>query len=694
MYLSKLQLQNWRSYADVTFNFKEPTEKRSVVLIGAMNGHGKTSFLIALYLGLFGRFGLRHCEGFSNFASESDTKTYREAVTNFRRNSAKSDSPTVIDVTLSPSWRDSNDEEEVRVVRRWFFTGKKEPKQGSAFEEVDVYVGGRLQKTSNLDKDPIIVAQERVERNLFEAHVAPAFFFDGEQAQKLIESQGEQGLKKAVEVMFGTKVVSELAETMNQYLGQRHQNSGGKKKTSQKQQELDDKIKERAVLNEQIAKKQSDLQKLETDQDEKERQRSQLQEDLARMGGLGNTNAIKIQEAHLRAEKEQLDAGKTLNEAVKELGLALAVVRLAPTIQNRLKAEELREDWESLKRGTIDNREKVLSVALPEPDPLLGNLSQEVRTKVRDRFAVALERIYNPPPAGCADEYLVGHVKGESRARVLVQLSQAQSSGSQGIKSASKRLRDAREALDDTKANMERLQNLPEATKDIRDKLDTLNSRIQDSIHHIGGAENEVKSIKSKLHELNKRIGEIQEELARLGPEQLRVAVAERVCRAVEALQERLKPTTTSRLEASVTKHFVSIADRRFRNASISLKAGEPPQIQFEDGRPPMLLETNSGFERRAFGVAFSLALAEITRRRLPLVIDTPLGNADSEHRPRVLKALADIDLDQIIILTHDEEVTEELAENIRGQISQKFLVEYEQAEHLSIVHPDRYFPC
>lgn len=105
-----------------------------------------------------------------------------------------------------------------------------------------------------------------------------------------------------------------------------------------------------------------------------------------------------------------------------------------------------------------------------------------------------------------------------------------------------------------------------------------------------------------------------------------------------------------------------------------------------------MLLEVNSGFERRAFGIAFTLALAEITRRRLPLVIDTPLGNADSEYRPRTLKALAEFDLDQIIILTHDKEVTPDLVEHIKGQISQKFLVEYQDAEQLSVVHPDRYF--
>ena len=171
MYLSRLHLHNWRSYADGVFEFNEPTSKKSVVLVGAMNGHGKTSFLVSLYLGLFGRFGLRYCEGF-NLADESDISSYRLAIKKYRRNSAIPEEPTIIDVTLTPTIADSN-EEEVRVVRRWFFSGKNEPKFGEGFEEVDVYVGGRLQKRGELEKDPLVQAHERIERNLFPAH-APA----------------------------------------------------------------------------------------------------------------------------------------------------------------------------------------------------------------------------------------------------------------------------------------------------------------------------------------------------------------------------------------------------------------------------------------------------------------------------------------------------------------------------------------
>ena len=252
--------------------------------------------------------------------------------------------------------------------------------------------------------------------------------------------------------------------------------------------------------------------------------------------------------------------------------------------------------------------------------------------------------------------------------------------------------RDARDLFEEAKNRKQRIQDVPETTQKIRDDLNLLNSEIQQYIRAIGALENELKALKADLSTISKRVGEITNQLAKLGPEQQRIAVAERVTQALEDIQAQLQPTTTARLQAHVTRHFTSIADKRFRRAAVSLAAGEPPRLVFPDGRPPMLLETNSGFERRAFGIAFTLALAEITRRRVPLVIDTPLGNADSLYRPRTLKALADFDLDQIIILTHDEEVTPDLVEHVRNQVSQKFLVEYDEASNLSAVKPDAYF--
>jgi DNA sulfur modification protein DndD len=258
-------------------------------------------------------------------------------------------------------------------------------------------------------------------------------------------------------------------------------------------------------------------------------------------------------------------------------------------------------------------------------------------------------------------------------------------------RAAAKRVRESREAMEEKKSRMDRIQNLPQQTKDIRERLDALNNTNQEISRRLGLLEAEVKKLKSDLHTLSEDIGRIQEELARLGPEQKRIAVAERVCRALEQLQEKLTPMTSARLEATVTKYFLQIADQRFRGGRVLLPRGAAPEFEWPDGRR-QALETISGFEKRSFGIGFSLALAEITRRRIPLIIDTPLGNADSEYRPRTLQALTDFDLDQVIILTHDEEVTPRLVERINGSVLQKFLVQFQDRNRGSLVRANRYF--
>ena len=104
-------------------------------------------------------------------------------------------------------------------------------------------------------------------------------------------------------------------------------------------------------------------------------------------------------------------------------------------------------------------------------------------------------------------------------------------------------------------------------------------------------------------------------------------------------------------------------------------------------------MRIGSGFERRAFGIAHALALAEATCCRIPLVVDTPLGNADSKYRERTMDALTQADfLDQIIILTHDKEVDAKMHEKFKGKIRGTFLMEFDHEAKATQVYAGRYF--
>lgn len=689
MYISRIQLQNWRSYRDATFRFKKPTRRRPVVLVGAMNGHGKTSFLLSLYLGLFGRFGLRHAEGFSQ-SNPEDLAFYRKAIQKFRRSDSPPGEPTLVDVTIAPTDIErENGVKEIRVVRQWYFQNDGRPKNGDAFEEVQLHVDSNPQKLSNPD-----AAHDRIERYLFPADFMPAFFFDGEQAQTLINNAGENGMRKSVEVLFGTRLVEEARDQIKSYIGRQRLKLGGAKSLDVHRKELDDKLSEREKLDQNIAMLHKQLLETDRRRSDLERQQTALNEQLSKLGGDHGSSLEELQSSIQRTERLLVNAEEELTRYGSKLGISLAVARLAPEMLNRLRAEAVLERWENLRTGTIDRTEAVLQAAIPDPpenDPLLGNLPSQIRSRVRDRFRSALEHIYHPPPTNCAERYRLGHVKGDMRDRLMAQIDEYRGVGSADIRAAARRLKQAREEKQDVEARRSRLSNLPKELRAISDQLKDITGQTSECSRLIGSIERELKSKQATLESVNAVIGQIQEKLAANEPDQKRIAIAERLYRSLEAINERLKPITLDRMQDLVTEHFVKVADARYRKGRVTFPDGETPVLRVE-GRPDSLIDTMSGFERRSFGIAFSLALTEMTRSRIPLVIDTPLGNADTEYRPRLLAALTKIDLDQIVILTHDAEVTQDLFEGIESQVIQTFLVKYNPSSGESEIHDNSFF--
>lgn len=403
MYLSEVRISNWRAYDSALFRFKTPPQSgnKPVVLIGAMNGHGKTSFLLALYLGLFGKYGLRYCEGFRS-SGDSDASGYRRAIDSYRRTGSDPADPTEVSLIFSPTLRDNPGQKEVRVVRRWYFTSANKLKQGDASEEVQVFVGDKPIRGTDVDD-----LAGRIESNLFPPSVMPAFFFDGEQARSLIEKMGEDGMKKAVEVMFGMKVISEVRETLKIYLTNTRGKIGGKSKAPELQSKMDEEKTRRDALDASISKLQKNLSELRAEVENLRGEREALMEKLTLSGGSASKGVAEVVKQQADADNARSALEKQLTGSMARVGLPLAMTRLGPTILNRLMAESARESWEGLRTGTLERREEVLAVAIPEPtseDPILKGLSGEQLSALRARLYTALDRIYNPPPKNCADE--------------------------------------------------------------------------------------------------------------------------------------------------------------------------------------------------------------------------------------------------------------------------------------------------
>ena len=649
-----------------------------------MNGCGKTSLLIGLYLGLFGRHGLRFVEGLRD---DDESTYYRGELEKFRRWGAPPDDPTFVEIGFAPMAQELR-QPPIRVRRIWHFQSSGKLAPGDGAEDVHLYVNDEPVAMPHATDEPW---RHQVERLLFPPNFLPAFFFDGEQAQRLIFEGADDQLQRDVAVLYGTEAAGFMHEKLRSYVTSLTQAAGGRHGSDRREQEMQELEKRREGIEAHVAELHREQRNLSSRRAQLDAAMQAAMERLRSGGGVG-TDLAQAQQQLKAAEQENEDASSALLRSIADLGLALAVSRLLLTIKGRLTAEELREQWLAMKAQTEDQTDSVLAAALPEPpesDELLGLLHPSLRESVRERFRLAIQLIYNPPPVGCAEEFLLGFAKGEARQRLGLRLADL-THGLPGVSAAIARVRDARERIDDAKS---RICHAPEQTADLevhRQVLTEATAERDDVTRQLLDTEREIAAQQEELGRCSKRIGEIASELQTLRPEFRRIQVAERAATALRELSGRLEPLACDRLRDRITHHFLNIADMRFRGSEVVFEAARP--FLRRAGEPDKPIESMSGFERRAYGIAYSLALAEATGRRIPLVIDTPLGNADSEYRSRLLQSLAEVDLDQVIVLPHDAEVPASLLGSLSGNVLQTFLLEFDPAAHESRVRADSYF--
>lgn len=685
MYLSEVRLINWRSYEDVTFPFPEPQPEKPLVLIGAMNGHGKTSMLLGLYFGIFGRFGTRHAEGFQVGGDDTRSLYYRRAVQAFRRRGADSDDPTEVHIIFRPTPRDPNDAVEFHIQRKWFFTSNGSMRE-SGGEEVHVFVNGVPQRVPQVDD-----AQDLIESHLFPAHVLPAFFFDGEQAQKRIEESGDRQMRQAVEVLFGTKVLEELGTKLSDYVGR------CKKDLPQanglEEQKIDLLRAERDSLERELEVICARSESLKIDQRQVNNAFEASQQRLTLLGVSSNKKVERLAERLAQAQRVKEDAEKELRGLATVLPLPLALMRFSDVILERIESEEVREKWEALRNGTESRVGVVMQKAFPANDELLRSLTADQLKNLRERFLRAIEAIYEPPPDGCAKDFVYGHLRGKAREQVRAQILDIVTLGSARVEQVSHATRTARNDYRDAERRFKKLQGLPAEVEQIRKEMEVARARLGEISHELGSLQNQETSKREELKQKKAEIGRLETDIERMAPAQRRIEVVNRVRDVLSDFVSALAPLAMTRLEESVTSHFRAMADVRFKPGTVRFRPNGTPLL-IANGEE-MEIATMSGYERRTFGIAFSLALAEVSGFRAPLVIDTPLGNADSQYRMSLLDHIVRADLDQIIILTHDEEVVGPYHKRILDRVAAHYLVRFQPTGHgtgESFVFPDEYF--
>jgi DNA sulfur modification protein DndD len=668
MWISKLELTCFKSYQHQVFDFPEPEDGRNIVLIGGMNGFGKTSILEALYLCLYGKEAIIHL---ARAGLKTDDKkgypTFLEGAFNGEAKRDGSDT-MMVRVTINRTKTIGID-----ICRKWFYRTNG---NWSGEEEAivrDVVRG--IPSNPRVDGKNQYSFSELLDDVFIPAHVAPFFFFDGEEVKKLADQSRVEQVKQGLEGLLGVVLLRSLADRLKSF-------------ENRKREDVMSVDEDRLqMLSEQLAAGDEQLKKLmsQSDLGETERihlraeQQSLLERITSAGGGGGDISTVK----ELVEEREQnrnrlKESHKALEEILSgRLPFNLIPKKISDEFRTQLIAEAKWFAWDAEKRSLEPRKIEFQSAFDSQVEPSIEPvLSAEQSKAIKSRLDAAWDALFYPPPDDCADIILHDYLQENQRVKTLDFLSSI-SLGHKEIQDLLNEQHLLTQRTDELGRKISRVEGidrdgtiagLKSKLEEVQLKLDSLSEQRRIDDRALTTIDAQVSNMRADyMRERNK--------LDESSPVRAIIEKSERVRKVLNEVIPALFPLKVKALGKAMTDVYKQLAHKN-----------QVDKIEISDDGTARILSTNgkeitfdrSAGENQIFATALIAGLAKVSGVRAPMVVDTPLGRLDSKHRDNILKFWTADKTRQVILLSQDEEIDFHFHKDIADNVCKTYLLDHE----------------
>ncbi|WP_405852426.1 DNA sulfur modification protein DndD [Streptomyces sp. NBC_00090] len=644
MHLHKIELHDFGAYRGKQSLDLSVKPGRPIILIGGLNGCGKTTLLDAIQLVLYGPRA--RCSGRGNRSYDS---YLRESI-NRKANSADG-----AQIALEFSIVVDGKERHYRVVRSWHISGKQ------LKEFLNVHVDGLFDR---------ILSEgwpDHVE-DILPLEVASLFFFDGEKIESLADPErAATVIQSAVHSLLGVSTVEQLRTDLVAL--QRRQ------RLSNEDQAVIDQIRaqeaEHEAARQEYADRKLTLGGMQSRCDRLQLQLDKVEKAFKEAGG----NLFERQkelESNQKGIAERLAAQRS---ALRSLAAGPLPLLMLPQQLATLREQAVREkDADNATRvvGVLDERDAWLLEQLP------ASVTAAARTALKKKLAT--DRLKREAAAELKQTLNLP-------LDALEQLSALDEALSRDASRARELLKESAETSDHLDDADRLLAGVPDE-KLIKDLVEERNAAIE----ALAVAKDELRRGKEQLEEIKGRRDRIGADLERAQQRRVKTLIeieeldriveyAEKARDTLEKFGEALLQRHISRLEVAVLQSFKAlmrkslIHDLRIDMDKSSLTLAD------SDGEPINPGRLSAG-ERQLLAISLLWGLAKVAGNRLPSVIDTPLGRLDSQHRRHLVDRYFPNAGRQVLLLSTDEEIDETLLGRLKPALAHTY----------TLVHDDTTF--
>jgi DNA sulfur modification protein DndD len=644
MIIEKLRLSNLGIYAgEMTIDLTPASPEKPVILVGGLNGRGKTTLRNAILLCLHGR---------NAQCTNRGSKGYNQYLASLMCRTAKAGEST--SVTLTYHRKVAGKVQRLEVTRSWAKL------KDDVEEQFSVHV---LPDENAMEIDPALATNwnEHIE-GYFPSSLASLFFFDGEDILRLADKKETRELiRSAIDCLLGFNVVARLESDLSKYIVKFE----GDKDYAKEQKAFED-------------------------------AESELKEAAAAV--------VRYEEEFDRARKEENKAAKLVEDSNKrydEAGGKLS--ETSQDIQDKVKVltiefEGLKDQYRSLTEGPafLLLTEKLLKTARTQAESE-SKVLKSIMLADHDEKRDAETLTHLSKSMGSTDilreiekALLTTRLKKPKSSELVLEADEKlepklEHCLSRGLPAARLAIKDFVELTAKKSGQLSQartdLLNMPDAGKItvfLNKKKEALEAHIKARVN-LDFQEARLRPATAKLVSAQNRMEDAERNFRGMREVEKKLRRALEARESVKKFMEISTERKLAQVSELITDAFLRLVGKVSLIQSIRINS---PSLELTLTNPDgNIIESDhlSHGERQILAYAVLWGLSKASGRPLPTVIDTPMGRLDEKHRMNLAENYFHQASHQVVILSTDTEIHGKFLDAMKPGIGKMYSLEFNE---------------
>lgn len=652
MYFTKIELHNFGIYkGHHEMCLSDQIGNRNITLIGGLNGRGKTTFLDAILLALYGKQALKYVQ--------ENVRSYERLLIE-HINKHTTDDFTYVAVSLV-----LEDGTALRVCRKWKLKGKK------VDESIVVEKNGVIDKYLGESWSYYI-------EEILPFGIARFFFFDNEKIAQLADDDSFEQIKTSIKSAIGVSTIEKAITHIDEVIRRKKDalQAFEKSEVNQGYQEVEAQLKE---LNAKIEAARREAENLKGNCES-----IAITIDTKEKAFWASGGDLTLSREAIRQEKEKIKA--YVQEVRDEIMLRVSDPATPLFMCRKLVTQAYDAEIEEQKKAALKLSDPIVeSIQKNILDRFnQGNFDDRTLRIITDIVKQEIGKFTSTVEG--AEHINMSHTTMLLFDKLIVTIFH---SLDQKIESLISHV-DAQEnelmSLDAHLGESDEktmAMKLYETLKEYERQKALADDQYQKQQSLIESLERQKEALHAKRLQLIKTIAEKE------NTNDDNSRIVKYSVMSIEVLNEfkvRLQREKIDKLSATATECFQTLVEKDSLVSKIHIDTDSLDVTILDPDGHELLKNQLSAGEQQMFAISIVWALARTSGYKAPVVIDTPMARLDSSHRANFVTSYLPSASSQVMVLSTDEEIYGRYLDMIRENVVAYFTLHYQEEDQCTSI--------